>query len=66
MWENGQLMVLLMKAMAGWEEAGLKIVSSKRFNNGKKYYRYIFRKPREQVIKKTNETITTCKVFFRL
>ena len=33
--ENGQLMVVPMKTMAGCEEAGLKIVSSKRFNKGK-------------------------------
>ena len=35
MWENGQLMVVPMKIMAGFEEAGLKIISSKRFNKGK-------------------------------
>ena len=33
--ENGQLMVVPMKTMDGCEEAGLKIVSSERFNKGK-------------------------------
>ena len=32
---NGQLMVVPMKTMDGCEEAGLKIVSSERFNKGK-------------------------------
>ena len=33
--ENGQLMVVPMKTIAGCEEAGLKIISSERFNKGK-------------------------------
>ena len=33
--ENGQLMVVPMKTIAGCEQAGLKIISSKRFNKGK-------------------------------
>ena len=33
--ENGQLMVVPIKTMAGCEEAGLKIISSQRFNKGK-------------------------------
>ena len=33
--ENGQSWVVPMKTMAGCEEAGLKIISSKRFNKGK-------------------------------
>ena len=31
--ENGQLMVVPMKTMAGCEEAGLKIISSERFKD---------------------------------
>ena len=33
--ENGQLMVGSMKSLAGCEEAGLKIISRKRFKKGK-------------------------------